>query len=168
MKKLKATHDGFVEYVELRAVEEDGKGITLNKTGYIAIYNKKDIETSRYELARFSLPAGAEVLLKKNEKVSKGQALATWDPSKIHLLSEQTGIAKYLFKDGDKKPLYIEIVDGMDKMTARYRIPQNTEYIIKEGESAKPGTLLATAIAEIELLKRKILEEVKTTQSIEM
>jgi hypothetical protein len=169
MKQLKATHDGFVEYMDLRKIEKDGIIITLNKTGYIAIYNKKDTESLGYrsELARFSLPTGAEILIKRNERVSKGETLATWDSSKIHILSEKNGTARYIFSNkGDKTSLYIDIVNETGTTTGRYLVPPNDEYIINDGKRVEPGTLLATSISKRELLKRKVLEEVKNSPAI--
>jgi hypothetical protein len=171
MRKLKATHDGFVEYIELRKAEKDGKIISLNKTGYIAIYNKKDTASlgHRSELARFKLPAGAEILIKRNEKVSKGETLATWDPSKVQILSEKTGAARHIFSNKDNNTsLYINIVNEAGTTTGKYLVPPNREYIINDGERVQPGTLLATSISKRELLKRKVLNEVKNSPSFDL
>jgi hypothetical protein len=171
MKQLKATHDGFVEYMDLRKAEKDGKILSLNKWGKILIYNKIDTSSLGYrsELARFKLPAGAEILIKRNEKVSKGEILAIWDPSKIHILSETAGTARHLFstKD-DETSLYINIINGAGTTTGRYLVPPNREYIINDGEMVEPGTLLATSVTKKELLKRKVLNELKNTPAFDI
>src|SRR5690606_685701 len=105
--------------------------------------------------------------VRDGQKVEPGQILLEWDPYTFSILTEDAGTVK--FKDiidgvtvheevdevtglsrrivietiDEKKQPLIEIRDADGKVLRKYHIPSHAHLMVDEGESVKPGAVLA-------------------------
>jgi DNA-directed RNA polymerase subunit beta' len=68
--------------------------VALKRNGEIALVDDKG-----RELEKFKVPYGATIHTPAGTKVKKGQILVEWDPHRVPILAEKTGIVR--FKDID-------------------------------------------------------------------
>ena len=112
---MEAKKDGvikFSEKLELMKVQ-DKKGtsqIAVSRNGQIEL-----IDSNGIHITGWTIPYGAKVLVKNNEKISKGDVLFSWDPYTDVILARTDG--KVIFKDMIKGETFVEeAVEGGKKM----------------------------------------------------
>ena len=165
---LKAKNAGKLEIDELRTIErkeQDGtvKTIVVGRSAELRIVDEKTGIT----VMNSNIPYGAEMMLKENAKVKKGDVICKWDPYNALIISEvkgkvkfeniienvtyreemdeQTGFTeKVIIETRDKKKSpAIHIVDTKTKEVVReYSIPVNAHISVKEGDSIDAGQIL--------------------------
>ena len=191
----KATRDGTVKFMEsLRCVDEpsnasdgfqDQKGQKFHKD---VLTQKEDTSSSRKvtsnrialsrngelqliddkgrELDRFKVPYGAVVQVLDDKTVKKGQRLFSWDPHRVSILAEVTGLVRLvdviegetmrveeerkgqrgrpvvIEHKGDKHPQMI-IEDAEGKILDVHYLPAKARIEVDEGQRVVAGALLA-------------------------
>jgi DNA-directed RNA polymerase subunit beta' len=165
---LKAKNAGKLEIDELRTIErkeQDGtvKTIVVGRSAELRIVDEKTGIT----VMNSNIPYGAEMMLKENAKVKKGDVICKWDPYNALIISEvkgkvkfeniienityreemdeQTGFTeKVIIETRDKKKSpAIHIIDTKTKEVVReYSIPVNAHISVKEGDSIDAGQIL--------------------------
>jgi DNA-directed RNA polymerase subunit beta' len=71
--------------------DSSGIEIIMGRNCEISLKDKRGAERARHRL-----PYGSKLFVKQGQKVKKGQALATWDPFTLPLISEITGKIQFL------------------------------------------------------------------------
>ena len=153
--------DGVARFVDVRRVRNDeGREVVLNKNGTL------EIQISDGSKDTYQLQMGTTLLVEDGEAVKKGQKVAIWDPHSVPVLSESAGtIAFFDFEEdisvktetdrstGAKTLVVlptsesnlhprIEIRDG-DRMLDSHDIPTGAIVMVRDGQKATPGMLLA-------------------------
>jgi len=161
----KAPRDGVVKYIELNAVETelDGQKVrtALKRNGEMAIVDDKG-----RELERFKVPYGGQVMVEDGQKVKRGERLFAWDPHRVPILAELSGVVRLvdviegetmrveeerkgqkgrpvvIEHKGDKHP-QVMIEDANGKILDVHYLPAKARIEVNEGQEVKAGTLLA-------------------------
>ena len=164
---------GTIKYRELNAVPEpagdDKKGggvkghVALKRNGEIAILDEKN-----RELDKFKVAYGTHILVKDGQKVRAGQRLTYWDPHRIPILAEATGIVRFqdieegetvrievdarrtgggprfvvVEHKGEKHPRIV-IEDKGGKILDFHYLPSKARIEVEEGQSVQAGQLVA-------------------------
>ncbi len=162
---LNAKFDGTIQFDGLRTVDalnnEGGKiRIVIGRTGEVRIM---DVKNDRL-LITSNVPYGATLLVKDGQKVTKGEAICSWDPFNNVIVAEIAGSIKFehiidgvTFREeadeqtGHREKVVIEtkdktkipglIVEGV-KDTKMYNLPVGSHLVLEEGEEVKPGQVL--------------------------
>ncbi|MBV6479610.1 MAG: DNA-directed RNA polymerase subunit beta' [Ignavibacteria bacterium] len=156
----KVKFDGFkiVEYKGGAGVEH----VSLSRNGVILI-----MDENNSQLARYSVPYGAHLKVKNNERVPKNGLLYEWDPYNSVIVAEDDGIINYvdleegkqyeLAKDeqtGHFQKIVIESRDKTksptlqirnqksEKVLSSYLIPAKANLLVDDGEEVKAGTII--------------------------
>ena len=136
--------------------------VALKRNGEIAILDDK----SR-ELDKFAINYGAHIVVKDGEKVKAGQRLVWWDPHRIPILAEASGVVRFqdieegetvraesegrragasryvvIEHKGEKHPRVV-IEDKTGKILDFHYLPAKARIEVQEGQSVEPGMLLA-------------------------
>ena len=163
-KILRATQKGTVRYHDLNPVEvlgEDGvkRTVVLKRNGELLVVDDKGRELSRDKVIY-----GAILSVKDGQQVSKNEILCEWDPHLTPILAEiggfvrfqdvadgetvrleqEGGNAKFVVIEhkGEKHPqIVIEDKDG--NVLDYHYLPAKARIEVDEGQSIKPGVLLA-------------------------
>ncbi|MDB4125919.1 DNA-directed RNA polymerase subunit beta', partial [Candidatus Marinimicrobia bacterium] len=112
---MEAKKDGkiiFSEKLQLMKVEDKKKKSTVavSRNGNIEL-----VDSNGIHITGWTVPYGAKVMIKNNEKVSKGDVLFSWDPYTDVILARSEG--KVVFKDMIKGETFVEeAVEGGKKM----------------------------------------------------
>ncbi len=140
--------------------------VALKRNGEIAVLDAKDRELEVYKV-----PYGAILLVTDGMKVKAGQRLVTWDPHRTPILAEaagsvrfqdieegetvrgesgQHGGARYVVIEhkGEKHPRII-VEDKSGKILDFHYLPAKARIEVEEGQTVKPGDLLARQPREI-------------------
>jgi len=162
----KAPRDGIVKYYDINAVKikhEDGleEMIALKRNGEMAMVDDKD-----RELERFKVPYGGVIIAKEGQKVTKGDKLFRWDPHRVPILAEVSGVVRLtdvidgetmrveeerkgqkgrpvvIEHKGDKHPQVI-IEDKEGKILDVHYLPAKARIEVDEGQKVSAGELLA-------------------------
>ncbi|HAV65135.1 MAG TPA: DNA-directed RNA polymerase subunit beta', partial [Verrucomicrobiales bacterium] len=160
--QIKARHDGFVKYVDLRLVQLDNDNfIVLNKNGSLQIL----AEDGR-ELETHNLVIGSVISVTDGGPVKKGEAFVQWDPYNVPILSEKAGRVKFhdiiegvtMKYEADqttgqeamviiehKEDLHPQIIieDKDGTPLANYPIPSGAHVVVDENDKIVAGTLMA-------------------------
>ncbi len=78
------------------------------------------------------IPESATIKVKKNEKISKGEIIATMP---------KQGIVKIITQND--KPKTLQVVDDNGSLIKQYQLPENIKLFVKNGDVVTPGTKLA-------------------------
>tara|TARA_B100001142_G_scaffold323214_1_gene372848 strand:- start:634 stop:2757 length:2124 start_codon:yes stop_codon:yes gene_type:complete len=164
---MEAKKDGKIQFSEkLQLLEVKDKkeknSIAVSRNGKIEL-----VDSNGIHITGWTIPYGAKVLVKNNEKVSEGDVLFSWDPYTDVILARSTG--KVVFKDMIKGETFVEeAVEGGKKMVlvteSKDRnlsphleietkkgdetemvtsiLPVKATVIVKEGEKVKAGQIL--------------------------
>ncbi|RPI60315.1 MAG: DNA-directed RNA polymerase subunit beta', partial [Planctomycetaceae bacterium] len=166
--EILATAAGTIQFRELNAVEVSGgknkQMVVLKRNGEIAIMDEKNREVEKYKI-----PYGAIILVQEKMAVKPGQRLVTWDPHRVPILAEATGIVRFqdieegetvrieaertkgaaaakryvvIEHKGEKHPRVI-IEDKSGKILDFHYLPAKARIEVEEGQSVAPGDLLA-------------------------
>ncbi len=158
---LLAKFDGTVHFEALRTVateNAEGKKISvvIGRTGNV------DLKTDRL-MNTMHIPYGATLNVKDGQKVSKGDAICTWDPfnnvivteiaGKVQFESiiegvtyrdeadEQTGHReKVVIESKDRTKLPTIIIKGKEEK--KYNLPVGSHIIVEEGDEVRSGQVL--------------------------
>ena len=164
---------GTIQHRELNAVESPkqlrlGKHkelVALKRNGEIAILDDKDRELEKYKV-----PYGARLLFEEGAKVKAGTRLVTWDPHRVPILAEAVGAVRFqdieegetvrieaeraqkrlvvIEHKGEKHPRLV-IEDKSGKILDFHYLPAKARIEVEEGQSVKPGELLAHQPREV-------------------
>ncbi len=161
----KAPRGGTVKFQDIKAVsvkgEDGGKYlIALKRNSEMILVDDKD-----RELERFKVPYGGIITVKDNEKVGKSSRLFMWDPHRVPILAEVSGIVRLedviegetmrveeerkgkagrpivIEHKGDKHPqVIIEDADG--KILDVHYLAAKARIEVDEGQEVTAGQLL--------------------------
>jgi len=137
------------------------KGIVLKRNGEMLLVDEKG-----RELERFKVPYGAVVQVEDGQEVKKGQRLYAWDPHRVPILAEVSGLVRLvdivegetmrieeerrgqagrpvvIEHKGDKHPQVI-IEDSEGKILDVHYLPAKARIEVDEGQEVRAGKLLA-------------------------
>jgi DNA-directed RNA polymerase subunit beta' len=186
----KAPREGIVRYQDLNVVEDPdafkdskektsrgdtleqaespgkkrpvvSKGIVLKRNGEMTLVDDKG-----RELDKFKVPYGAIMQVKDGADVKRGQRLFSWDPHRVPILAEVSGLVRLvdviegetmrveeerkgqlgrpvvIEHKGDKHPQVI-IEDSEGKILDVHYLPAKARIEVDEGEEVGAGVLLA-------------------------
>jgi DNA-directed RNA polymerase subunit beta' len=162
---LNAKFDGTVQFDGLRTVdtlnnEGDKVKVVIGRTGEVRIM---DVKNDRLLITN-NVPYGATLLVKDGQKVTKGEAICSWDPFNNVVVAEIAGTIKFeniidgvTFREeadeqtGHREKVVIEtkdktkipglIVEGA-KETKMYNLPVGSHIVLEQGEAVKQGQVL--------------------------
>jgi DNA-directed RNA polymerase subunit beta' len=166
----KAMNGGVVELRDCNEVEieyDGGTALTsLKRNGELAVLDDKGRELEKYKV-----PYGSVIRVAPGKSVRKGQILFEWDPHRMPILAEKTGIVR--FKDihigetvrdettkggtselivvehtGEKHPQII-VEDEAGTILDFHHLPAKARIEVKEGQSIKAGQMLARQPREV-------------------
>ncbi len=161
---LTAKFDGSVQFDGLRSVTtQDHEGnnvqIVIGRTGEMRIIDTKNDRL----LITNNIPYGATMLVKDGQKVSKGDAICTWDPFNNVIIAEINGTLRFenviegvTFREeadeqtGHREKVVIETRDKTKipsillegKENKSYNLPTGSHIILDEGEAVKAGQVI--------------------------
>jgi DNA-directed RNA polymerase subunit beta' len=162
---LLAKFDGTIQFDGLRTVvTENFEGkkslIVIGRTGEVRIM---DLKNDRLLITN-NVPYGATLNVKDGQKVSKGDAICTWDPYNNVIMAEIAGTLKFenviegvTYREesdeqtGHREKVVIETKDktkipGINieggKEIKSYNIPVGSHIVIDDGEEVKAGQVL--------------------------
>ena len=161
--------EGTVQYENVQIVDQpDGNIIALRRNGQLKVIDDDNRVTSR-----FTVPYGAHILVRDNDRVEKGQILFRWDPYSDTILSNTDGKVQFVdieenvtyreevdettgqrqlvvieSKNRDLSP-HIMIVDDSGKKLGSYIVPTRAHLRVKNDEAVKAGDVLVKIPREI-------------------
>ncbi len=162
---LTAKKEGFVKFVEVKDVYVNAhEAVVMNRNAGIIIQNEQGRELERHKLVY-----SAKLRVKDGDSVKEGDILAEWDPYTMSILTEvggtiafgdivenvtmkeeideTTGHAEKVILDHreEKKQPRISVKDENGKTipSARYHMPAGAHLAVAEGDTVKPGDVLA-------------------------
>jgi DNA-directed RNA polymerase subunit beta' len=165
--ETKAKKAGIAQFARLKTVKNDeGKLVVLSRNGEIVIQDDKGREIDKYEI-----PAGAVLHVEAGQAIKAGQVLVQWDPHSIPVLAEVGGKVRYedvidgetmrLQKDasGNTRRMIVEhkgdyhpqvvIQDDTGHILDYYYLPEKAYIEVNEGDTIRPGALLAKTPREV-------------------
>jgi len=158
--------------VKATIIGKDGEEVTQpRKTGWVALKRNGEIailDEKNRELDKFKVAYGTHILVKDGQKVRAGQRLTYWDPHRIPILAEASGIVRFqdieegetvrvevdarrtgggprlvvVEHKGEKHPRIV-IEDKGGKVLDFHYLPSKARIEVEEGESVESGQLLA-------------------------
>ncbi len=165
--QLTAKFDGVLEFDGVKTTEyKDENGdkvnVVLGRTGEVKIM---DSDNNRMLIANH-VPYGSHLMVKKGQKVSKGDVICSWDPYNAVIISDFAGKVKFdniiegatyreesdeqtghrekvVIESRDKTKIPgIEIVDKKGNSLRSYNIPVGAHIAIDDKEEIQPGKVL--------------------------
>ena len=159
--------DGKVAFDNLRTViynvGDEKRVIVLGRSGEIRI-----VDGDGRQLIAYTVPYGAEVIVKKGRKVKKGAVLASWDPYNSVIVSEVSGTVKFQdiiegttyheesdeqtgfrekvvteTRDRNLTPALLIETGGKKKTTKEYTMPVRARLQVATGDTVEAGQVLA-------------------------
>jgi DNA-directed RNA polymerase subunit beta' len=163
--RIPTKFEGIAKYDAMKVIQHKsplGNTFTsLSRNGIINI-----VDENESVLAKYSVPYGAELFVKNNEKVKKEQVLYEWDPYNAVIVSENDGFIRYVdmeegrqyelvkdeqtghfqktvieTRDKTKSPA-LKIVNAKGEDLSSYLIPVKANLLVNEGEEIKAGTIM--------------------------
>jgi len=169
--EILATATGKVEFRDVNAVEvkigAQKHMVALKRNGELAILDEKDREVEKYKV-----PYGASIVAKSGAKVKVGDRLVMWDPHRVPILAEAAGVVRFqdieegetvrveegakgaaaryvvIEHKGEMHPRVV-IEDKSGKILDFHYLPSKARIEVEEGQSVKPGELLARQPREV-------------------
>jgi DNA-directed RNA polymerase subunit beta' len=161
---LDAKFDGTVQFDGLRTVIITNNAgaksqVVIGRTGEVRIV---DTKADRLLITN-NIPYGSTLNVKDGQKVTKGDAICTWDPFNNVILAEIDGTVKFenvidgvtyreeadeqtghrekvVIETRDKTKIPSILVEGKDKKS--YNLPTGSHIIIEEGDRVKAGQVI--------------------------
>ena len=114
--ELRAPMAGTIKYRELNAVEapeaEKKHWIALKRQGEILLLDDKN-----RELDKFKVQYGSQLMIEDGSKVKAGELLVQWDPHRMPILAEASGVVRFKdIKEGET----VRIEEGAKGAATRY------------------------------------------------
>ncbi len=158
----KARNSGKIQYHNLKTVTtKSGETIVLNRSGQVTIH-----DASGRELERYTIPSGGLISFKDGQAVEKDETFVKWDAYMVPIFTEVTGKVRFedikvgvtmneemdattgLFERviiEHKEDLHPQILltSETDEIIAFYPIPTGAHIVVKDGQTATSGTLIA-------------------------
>ncbi|MCK4277079.1 MAG: DNA-directed RNA polymerase subunit beta', partial [Phycisphaerae bacterium] len=172
--ELQAAVGGRIKYRDINAVEVKSgntkRVVALKRNGEIAIMDEKDRELDKYKVQY-----GSQIFVAEGAKVKQGQRLVGWDPHRIPILAEASGLARFqdieegetvrveaergrgtaakqrfvvIEHKGEKHPRIV-IEDRTGKILDVHFLPAKARIEVVEAQSVKAGELLAHQPREV-------------------
>ncbi|MCJ7544083.1 MAG: DNA-directed RNA polymerase subunit beta', partial [Phycisphaerae bacterium] len=171
--EIVATVAGTVQYRNLNAVEvktgKEKQVLVLKRNGELVILDEK-----HRELEKYKVPYGANILVPDGAKVRPGVRLVGWDPHRVPILAEASGIVRFqdveegetvrveaerargasarryvvIEHKGEMHPRIV-IEDKAGKILDFHYLPAKARIEVDEGQTALPGDLLARQPREV-------------------
>ncbi|MBY0344290.1 MAG: DNA-directed RNA polymerase subunit beta', partial [Sphingomonadales bacterium] len=156
---LEAISDGKVEYREMQTISDKmGRILSLSRSGEIAVIDAEGREREMHKV-----PYGTVIKFRDGDQVKIGDRLAEWDPFTLPIITEQSGVVKYVdLAEG------ITLEEQMDDATgiAQRVVTENRATGRKKKEDLRPRlTLLAEGSGETEAARYMLAPG--TTLSVE-
>ncbi|MBN1942238.1 MAG: DNA-directed RNA polymerase subunit beta' [Phycisphaerae bacterium] len=170
--ELTAAVAGRIQYRDLNAVEEPGgkskSWVALKRQGEVAILDEKNRELEKYKISY-----GSHLVVADGQKVQAGQRICWWDPHRTPILAEAGGVVRFQdIKEGEtvrveegakggggsryvviehKGEMHPRVVveDKSGKILDFHYLPAKARLEVNEGDSVKPGQLLARQPREV-------------------
>ncbi len=156
---LEAISDGKVEYREMQTITDKmGRILSLSRSGEIAVIDAEGREREMHKV-----PYGTVIKFRDGDQVKIGDRLAEWDPFTLPIITEQSGVVKYVdLAEG------VTLEEQMDDATgiAQRVVTENRATGRKKKEDLRPRlTLLAEGSGETEAARYMLAPG--TTLSVE-
>ncbi|MCZ8368409.1 MAG: DNA-directed RNA polymerase subunit beta' [Porphyrobacter sp.] len=156
---LEAISEGRVEYREMQTISDKmGRILSLSRSGEIAVIDAEGREREMHKV-----PYGTVIKIKDGAHVKIGDRLAEWDPFTLPIITEQSGVVRYVdLAEG------ITLEEQMDDATgiAQRVVTENRATGRKKKEDLRPRlTLLAEGSGETEAARYMLAPG--TTLSVE-
>jgi DNA-directed RNA polymerase subunit beta' len=163
--EIRAAAAGSVQYRDLNAVVSpegtEKAWLALKRQGEIGIMDEKGREIEKYKISY-----GSHIVVPDGAKVEPGQRLVWWDPHRTPILAEAAGVVRFQdIKEGEtvrveegargigsryvviehKGEMHPRVVieDKSGKILDFHYLPAKARIEVEEGQSVKPGALLA-------------------------
>lgn len=169
--QLETNTEGYIRFEKIQTVEKKirdpfgGKDIitkvVIGRRGVIEI-----IDENNRQLKKYDVPYGAELLVNEGDFVKKKQALFNHDPYNSLVISDISGIVKYVdLIDGitlqhvtDEQTLHVQkvvieskdktltpsiLIEGPNGEIKSFNLPVRSFISVDEGETISAGTILA-------------------------
>ena len=164
----KSKSKGIVKFNNLKVVTNpSGQIVVLNRNGEVMLMDSKGREVERY-----SVPAGAVLLVKEGDEVKVGAELLNWEAHMIPIIAEKSGIVEYddivegatmkVEQDQMSKKLRRQIIEHKGELhpqiiikdpaggaLAMYPIPEKAYIEVEPGAKIQAGMLIAKTPREI-------------------
>ena len=115
--KLEAMNPGRVILNRVHFVENrQGQKIVLGKSGQVSI-----VDAQGREIQKENIPSGATLLAEDGQQVTKGETLASWDPSFDPFICEEDGVIKFT-----------DLIEGKTVQEKTDAVTQQTSLTIQE------------------------------------
>jgi DNA-directed RNA polymerase subunit beta' len=164
-----AKNDGKVEFENVRVINQaDGSVIAVGRNGRLKI-----IDENNRVVAQYTIPYGAQIIVREGEIVDKGKSIFEWDPYTTSILSNYDGVVKFVdlkekvtFREaldettGLKQRVIIEtrdrtlnpqiyILDADGNRLSNYILPTRAHLQVNDGQKVKAGVVLSKIPREI-------------------
>ncbi|HEX7010830.1 MAG TPA: DNA-directed RNA polymerase subunit beta', partial [Phycisphaeraceae bacterium] len=169
----RATHAGTIDIRDANEVpvkDEEGNDVlvALKRNGEVAILDDKGRELEKYKIQY-----GSYIMVKRGEKVRKGQVLVKWDPHRTPILAEKAGSVRFedielgetvrqeqeaagkkggalvvIEHKGEKHPRIV-IEDEQGKILDFHYLPAKARIEVEEGQKIEAGHMLARQPREV-------------------
>lgn len=161
---LIAKFDGTIQFDGVRSVattnaEGEDVKVVIGRTGEARIIDTKNDRL----LITNNIPYGSTLLVKDGQKISKGDAICSWDPYNNVIVAEVDGVLKFdnviegityreesdeqtghrekvVIETRDKTKIPSIIVEG--KTDKSYNLPTGSHIMLDEGDEVKAGKVL--------------------------
>ncbi len=162
---IRATVAGKIELRdcnEVATADDDGNEVmvALKRNGEVLILDDRGRELEKYKV-----PYAAELRVKSGDEVKRGDQLVVWDPHRVSILAEKTGLVRFVDIElnetvreedagrgqtalvviehkGEKHPqIVVEDKDG--HILDFHYLPAKARIEVKDGQEIKAGQMLA-------------------------
>lgn len=166
--QIVSKYNGIVTFDSVRTVETDDpndtkKGIVLSRTGELQI---RDKETNRL-LSTTHIPYGADIFVKENQEVKKGELICQWDPFNALIISEfsgdlvfdsieegvtfrverdeQTGFEEKVIVESKKRKKIptVRVISEDGEELKTYNLPVGAYISVEDGQKITKGSVIA-------------------------
>jgi DNA-directed RNA polymerase subunit beta' len=103
--QVASKYDGKAQYENIKSlVQADGALVAIGRNGKIKV-----IDDNNRMVAQYTVPYGAQIVVKEGDRILKGSVIFQWDPYTTSILSNHDGIVKYV--DLKEKVTFREALD---------------------------------------------------------
>ena len=128
---IEASSDGKIELRNMSVVKDsDGRNVVMSRNTEFAIVGE-----AGQDLAVHRLPYGARLLHAEGDGVKKGDRLAEWDPYTIPIITEKSGVARY-----------VDLVEGVSVSESTDEATGITQKVVTDWRSQPKGSDLRPRI----------------------